>query len=119
MHVVVSYLYVDDERIVMRVVKTTRIFFQESDNGAFFPCCLWYGARQLNILDYPKVSFAGFFGQPSGYCPSYDHPYVPYQWSWMFIIPTGELLLREYICSLLPDKLLQFPLLDKSLNLLL
>ena len=60
MHVVVSYSYVDDERIVVRVVKTACIFFQESDNGAFSLCCLWYGACQLNILDYPKVSFAGF-----------------------------------------------------------
>ena len=93
MHVVVSYLYANNERIVMRVVKTSSIFFQESDNGAFSPCYLWYGARQLNILDHLKVSFAGFFGRPSGRCPSYDHPYVPHEWSWTFIITSGVLLL--------------------------
>ena len=78
MHVVVSYSYADDKRIVMRVVKTSSIFFREFDNGAFSLCYLWCGARQLNILDHPKVSFVGFFGQPSGRCSSYDHPYVPY-----------------------------------------
>ena len=94
MHVVVSYSYADDEYIVIRVVKTSPIFFQEPDNGAFSPCYLWYGVCQLNILDHPKVSFAGFFGQPNGRCPSYDHPYVPYKWSWTFIISSGVLLLR-------------------------
>ena len=87
-------LDVDDECIVVRVVKTSRIFFREPDNGAFSPCYLWYEARQLNILDYPKVSFTGYFGRPSGRSPSYDHPYVPYGWSWTFIIPSGVLLLR-------------------------
>ena len=61
MHVVVSYLYADDKRIVVLVVKTLCIFFREPDNGAFSPCYLWYEARQLNILDHPKVSFAGLF----------------------------------------------------------
>ena len=36
-----------------------------------------------------------------------------------FIIPSGVLLLRGWICSLLADELLQFPLSDKGLNLLL
>ena len=61
MRVVVSYSYVDDKRIVVQVVKTLHIFFREPDNGAFSPCYLWYEARQLNILDHSKVSFAGLF----------------------------------------------------------
>ena len=75
--------------------------------------------RQLNILDHPKVSFAGLFGQPSSRCSFYDHPYVPYRGFRMFIIPSGVLLLRGWICSLLAGELLQFPLFDKGLNLLL
>ena len=74
MHVVVSYSYVDNKRIVVRVVKMSCIFFREPDNEAFFSCDLWYEARQLNILDHHKVSFAGLFERPSGY----DHPYIPY-----------------------------------------
>ena len=46
----------------MRVVKISCIFFREPDDGAFSLCYLWYGTRQLNILDHPKVSFEGFFG---------------------------------------------------------
>ena len=78
MYVVVSYSYADDKRIVVRVVTMSHIFFRELNYRAFSPCYLWYGARQLNILDHPKVRFVGFFGQPSGRCSSYDHPYVPY-----------------------------------------
>ena len=118
MHVVIFYPYADDQRVVMRVVETLRIFLRESDYGAFSSCYLWYRARQLNILDHPKVSFTGFFGRPSGCCSSYDHSYVPYRGSGSFIIPSGVLLLRGLIRSLLSDKLLQLPLFNKGFNLL-
>ena len=62
MHVVIFYLYADDQRIVVRVVKTSCILLRESDYKAFSPCYLRYKARQLNILDYPKVSFSSLFG---------------------------------------------------------
>ena len=114
----IFYPYADDQRVVMRVVETLRIFLRESDYGAFSSCYLWYRARQLNILDHPKVSFTGFFGRPSGCHSSYDHSYVPYGGSWSFIIPSGVLLLRGLIHSLLPDEFLQLPLFNKSFNLL-
>ena len=90
----------------MRVVKTSHIFFREPDNGAFSPCYLWFEARQLNILDHSKVSFASLFRRPSSHCSPYDHPYVPYGGSRTFIILLGVLLLRGWICSLLADELL-------------
>ena len=62
MHVVIFYLYADDQRIVVRVVKTLCILLRESDYGSFSPCYLWYRARQLNIMDHLKVSFPGLFG---------------------------------------------------------
>ena len=118
MHVVIFYPYADDQRVVMRVVETLRIFLRESDYGAFSSCYLWYRTRQLNILDHPKVSFTGFFGRPSGCHSSYDHSYVPYRVFGSFIIPSGVLPLRGLICSLLSNKLLQLPLFNKGFNLL-
>ena len=118
MHVVILYPYCNDQRVVVLVVKASRIFFRESDYRAFSPCYLRYRARQLNILDHPKVSFTGLFGRPSGCCSSYDHSYVPYGGSWSFIIPSGVLLLKGLIRSLLSDKLLQLPLFNKGFNLL-
>ena len=49
---------------------------------------------------------------------SYDHSYVPYEGSWSFIIPSGVLLLKGLIRSLLSDELLQLPLFNKGFNLL-
>ena len=119
MHVIVPYSYTDNKRIVVQVVNTSRIIFQELNDEAFSLCYLWYRARQLDILDHPKVSFASLFGRPSSLCSPYDHPYVPYEGSRTLIIPSEGLLLRGWIYSLLADELLQFPLSDKGLNLLL
>ena len=117
-HVVIFYPYADDQRIVVRVVKTSRIFLRESDYGAFSSCYFRYKARQLNILDHPKISFTGLFGRPSGCRSSYDHSYVPYRASGSFIIPSRVLLLMGLIYSLLFDELLQLPLFNKGFNLL-
>ena len=84
----------------------------------FSPCYLWYRARQLNILDHPKVSFTGLFGRPSGCRSPYDHSYVPYGGFWLFIIPSGVLLLRGLIHSLILNEFLQLPLFNKGFNLL-
>ena len=119
MHVVIFYPYADNQRIIVQVVKTLCILLRESDYGAFSPCYLWYRARQLNILDHPKVSFTGLFGRPSGCRSSYDHSYVPYGGSGSFIVPSEVLLLRGLIRSLLSDELLQLPLFNKGFNLLL
>ena len=118
MHVVILYPYADDQRVVMRVVKTLRIFLRESDYGAFSLCYLRYRARQLNILDHPKVSLTGLFGRPSGCRSSYDHSYIPYGGSWSFIIPSRVLLLKGLIRSLISDEFLQIPLFNKGFNLL-
>ena len=118
MHVVIFYPYANDQCIVVQVVKTLCILLRESDYRAFSLCYLWYRARQLNILDHPKVSFLGLFGWPSDCRSSYDHSYVPYGGSWSFIIPSGVLLLRGLIRSLLSDELLQLPLFNNGFNLL-
>ena len=118
MHVVILYPYANNQRVVMRVVKTSCIFLRESDYGAFSLCYLRYRAYQLNILDHPKVSFMGLFGRPSGCCSSYNHSYVSYGGSWSFIIPSGVLLLRELIHSLIFYEFLQLPLFNKGFNLL-
>ena len=102
----------------MRVVKMSRIFLREFDYRAFSPCYLWYKARQLNILDHPKVSFTSLFGRPSGCRSFYDHSYVPHGGSWSFIIPSRVLLLKGLIHFLLPNEFLQLPLLNKGFNLL-
>ena len=78
MHIVILYLYANNQRVVMRVVKMSCIFLRESDYGAFPPCYLRYRTCQLNILDHPKVSFMGLFGRPNSCHSSYDHSYVPY-----------------------------------------
>ena len=118
MHIVILYLYANNQRVVMRVVKMSCIFLRESDYRAFPPCYLRYRTCQLNILDHPKVSFMGLFGRPNSCHSSYDHSYVPYGGSWSFIIPSGVLLLRGLIHSLLSDKFLQLPLFNKGFNLL-
>ena len=118
MHVVIFYSYANDQCVVVRVVKTSRIFLRESDYGAFSPCYLWYKARQLNILDHPKVSFTSLFGRPSGCRSFYDHSYVPHGGSWSFIIPSRVLLLKGLIHFLLPNEFLQIPLFNKGFNLL-
>ena len=118
MHVVIFYSYANDQRVIVRVVKTLRVFLRESDYGAFSLCYLRYKTCQQNILDHPEVSFTSLFGRPSGYRFSYDHSYVPYGGSQSFIISSGVLLLRGLIRSLLSDKPLQLSLLDEGFNLL-
>ena len=118
MHVVIFYPYVDDQRIVVRVVKMSCIFLRESDYGAFSPCYLQHRARQLNILDHPKVSLPRFFGRPSDCRSSHNYSYVPYGGSWLFIISSGVLFLRGLIRSLLSEEPLQLPLFNKGFNLL-
>ena len=46
------------------------------------------------------------------------YPIIPYGGSWLFIIPSGVLLLRGLIRSLLSDEPLQLPLFNKGFNLL-
>ena len=117
-HVVIFYPYVNNQRVVVRMVKSSRIFLRESDYEAFSLCYLQYRARQLNILDHPKVSFTGLFRRPRG-CRSFcDHSYVPYGGSRSFIIPSRVLLFRGLIHSLLSNELLQLPLFNKGFNLL-
>ena len=45
MHFVIFYSYVDNQRIVVRVVKTSYILLRESNYRAFSLCYLWYKAR--------------------------------------------------------------------------
>ena len=59
--VVVSYPNANDERIVMWVVEISDIFFRESDNEVVDPHHLWDEARQLGVLNHPKVSFPSLF----------------------------------------------------------
>ena len=117
MHVVVFYPYADDQRIVVWVVKASCILLRESDYGAFPSCYLRHWARQLNILDHPKVSLPSFFGWSSDCRSSHDHFYVPYRGS-RSLIPSGVLLLRGLIRSLLSDEPLQLSLFNKGFNLL-
>ena len=91
-HVVVFNPYADDQRIVVRVVKASCIRLRESDYGAFPLCYLRHRARQLNILDYPKVSLPSFFGWPSDCRSSHDYSYVPYG-------GLGRSLSRRGFCS--------------------
>ena len=63
----------------------------------------------------------GLFGRPSSHCappPLHNHSYISYGRSRMLVFPSGSLLLR-WICPLLDDEPLQFPLPDKGFNLLL
>ena len=62
MHVVVFYPYADDQHIVVWVVKASCILLQESDYGALPSRYLRHRARQLNILDHPKISLLSLFG---------------------------------------------------------
>ena len=118
MHVVILYSYANDQRVVLRVVKTSCIFLRESNYGAFSLCYLQYRACQLNVLDHPKVCFTDLFRRPNGCRSSYDHSYVPYGGSWSFIIQSGVLLLRGLIHSPLSDEFLQLCLFNKGFNLL-
>ena len=60
--VIVSYSDANDKRIVMWVVKMLSIFFRESNDGVVYPCYLWYGTCQLDVLNHPEVSFPSLFG---------------------------------------------------------
>ena len=44
MHIVVSYMYADNKCVVVWVMKTSRIFFQEPNDEAFPPNYLSYEA---------------------------------------------------------------------------
>ena len=59
MSVVVPYLYANNECIVVWVVDTSSIFFQESNYRVFDTHHLWDEHRQPDILNHPKVSHMG------------------------------------------------------------
>ena len=118
MRIVISYLYADDECIVMRVVKTSGVFLRESDDGVVHSRHLWYGTHQLDVLNQPEISFSELFGRPSGRHAPYNHSYIPYGWPRTLILPSGSLLLR-WVRLLLIDEPLQLSLSDKGFNLLL
>ena len=101
----------------MRVVKTLSILFREPNNGVVNLRHLWYGTRQLEVLNHLEVSLTGFFGRPNNYAP-YDHSYISYGWSRALIIPLRGMLLRR-VRSLLTNEPLQLSLPYKSFNLLL
>ena len=118
MHVVVANLYVDDERIIIGVVKTSGIFFREPNDRVDDPWHLRYGTCQLDVVNLPEVSFASLLGQPSGRCTPYNHSYISYGWSKAFVFSSRSLFLW-WIHFLLADKPLQLSLSDKGFNLLL
>ena len=101
----------------MRVVKSSSIFFRESDDRVVYSCHLRYESCKLDILDHPEVGFVGFFEQPNGRCAPYDHSYISDGQSRMFILSSWSLLLR-WIRPFLTNKPLQFPLSYKSFYLL-
>ena len=102
----------------MRVVKSSSIFFGESNDGVVYLCHLRYGPCKLDILDHPKIGFVGLFGQPNGRCAPYDHSYISDGRSRMFILSLWGLLLW-WIHLFLTNEPLQFPLSYKSFYLLL
>ena len=73
MHIIISYSYVDNECIVIRVVETSSIFFREPNDRAVHPCHPWYGIRQLDVLNHPEVNLPSLLGRPSRHCAPYDH----------------------------------------------
>ena len=62
MSVVISYSYADNKCIVVWVVETSGIFFQEFDDGVIDSWHLWHGTYQLDVMDQPQVSLIGLFG---------------------------------------------------------
>ena len=112
-------MYANSKCIIVWVMKSSRIFFRESNEEAFPSCYLRYGACQLDVLNHPKVGLLSLFGRASSRGSPYNHPYVSNGGSWMLIVPSGGLLSRICIRSLLTDELLQLSLSNKGLNLLL
>ena len=117
MSVVVLYPDANNECIIMWVVETSSIFFRESNYRVVDLCHLWDKTYQLDILNNPKVSLAGFLGWTKSHSAPYNHPYVPYGWLRALVIPFNNLLLW-WICPFFADESLQFPLSNKDFNLL-
>ena len=118
MRVVISYSYVDDKRNIMWVVKTSGIFFRESNDRVVDPWHLWYGTYQLDVVNHLEVSLLGLFGLPGGRCALHNHSYISYGRPRMLVFPSEGLLLG-WIHFLLADEPLLLSLPDKGFNLLL
>jgi len=117
--VIVSYSDANDECVIMWVVKTSSIFFWETNNWVIDPWYLRDDAYHLNILNHSKVGLSGLLGWAGGCCASHNHPYVSQGWFGTLVVPSGGLLLGRQICSLPVDELLQLPLPNKGFDLLL
>ena len=102
----------------MRVVEPSSVFFREFDYKVVDSCHLRYEACQLDVLDHSEVGLTGFFGRPRFSYAPYYHPYISNGGSRAFILLSWGLLLW-WICPLLTNKPLQFPLSYKSFYLLL
>ena len=118
MSIVFPYLYADDKCIILRVVKTSDIFFQEFDDGVIYLRHFLYDAYQLDVLNHPEISPADLFGRPSSRRALYNHYYISYGRLRMLIFQLGSLLLR-WVHPLFADEPLQLSLPDKGFNLLL
>ena len=90
----------------MGVVKTLGIFFREPNDRVVDSRHLWYETCQLDVVNHPEVSFAGFFGRTGNCCAPYDHSYISYGWSGTLIISSRGLLLGRQIRPFHADELL-------------
>ena len=117
MSIVFPYLYADDKCIILRVVKTSDIFFQEFDDGVIYLRHFLYDAYQLDVLNHPEISPADLFGRPSSRRALYNHSYISYGRLRMLIFQSGSLFLR-WVRPLFADEPLQLSLPDKGFNLL-
>ena len=118
MSVEVFYPNTTNECIVVWVVGTSCVFFQESDYSVVNPCHLWDETYQLDVLNHPEVSLAGLLRWTKSRGAPYNHPYIPYRWPGVLAIPSSNLLLW-WICPFFANESLQFPLSNKGFNLLL
>ena len=118
MSVEVPYPNTNNECIVVWVVKTSCVFFRESDYSVVNLCHLWDETCQLDVLNHPEISLAGLLGWTKSHDAPYNHPYIPYRWPRVLVILSSNLFLW-WICPFFADKSLQFPLSNKGFNLLL
>ena len=115
---IISYSYIDDKCVVMWVVKTSNVFFQEFDDGVVNSWHLWHQTCHLDVLNHPEVSLTGLFGRTKGHNASHNHSYISNRRPRMLVLLSGNLLLQR-VCSFLADEPLQLSLFDKSPYLLL
>ena len=85
---VVAYVYANDKCIIMGVVKTSNIFFRESNDKVVDLRHLRYGTCQLDIVNHPEVSFTSPPRQPGGRCTPHNHSYIPYRQSRTLVFPS-------------------------------